>query len=72
MGGRSEEERRFTVLLERVEHQYKALSEKVMSLDQKIDRGLQEVRHDMGIGFGDLQKGIGSLVKELRNHTHAT
>ena len=36
----SEEERGFTVVLERIEWQYKVLSEKVTSLDQKIDREL--------------------------------
>jgi len=57
-------------LLERVEQQYQALSEQVTSLDQKIDRDLGEVRHEMGVGFRDLQMGITGLVKELREHHH--
>ena len=68
----SEEERRVAVLLEKVEHQYKILSEKVMSLDQKFDLGLQAVRSDVEMGFGDLRMGIQGLVKELREHTHTS
>ncbi len=72
MVGGSEEERGFTVVLERVERHYKLLSEKVTSLDRKVDRGLQEVRQEMKIEFGDLRKGVAALVKELREHTHAS
>ena len=62
----SEEERGFTVVLERIEWQYKVLSEKVTSLDQKIDRELHEVRRDMDDGFSDIRKGIAGLVKQIR------
>jgi hypothetical protein len=68
--GMSDEERRFNVLLERIEGQYQALSEKVMSLDAKIDRGLQDVRQEMDRGFGDLRLGIGMLAKQVREHSH--
>ena len=67
MESRSEEERGFTAVLERVESHYKLLSEKVAGLDQKIDRGLYEVRRDMMQEFGDLKKGIAGLVKEVRS-----
>ena len=70
--GEPSEERRLNVLLERVEQQYQALSEQVTSLDQKIDCGLQEVHHDMDLGFKDLRMGIGTLVKELGEHHHVS
>ena len=72
MEGRFEEERSFKVLLERVERHYKVLSEKVTSLDGKIDQGLQDVRREMATGFGDMRVGIKGLVKEVREHTHAS
>ena len=72
MEGRSEEERNFKILLERVERHYKVLSEKVTSLDGKIDQGLQDVRREMSTGFGDMRVGIKGLVKEVREHTHAS
>ena len=68
----SEEERRVTILLEKVEQQYEILSEKVMSLDQNFYLGLHAVRSDVEMGFGDLRMGIQGLVKELREHTHAS
>ena len=68
--GEPSEERRLNVLLEQVEQQYQALSEQVTSLDQKIDRGLGEVRRDVEVGFRDLRMGITGLVKELREHHH--
>lgn len=70
MGRELSEMHRMNILLERVEQQHKLLSEKVMSLDQKIDHGLQEVRRDMETGFRDLEKGIAGLVKDVRNHQH--
>ena len=72
MEGRFEEERSFKILLERVERHYKVLSEKVTSLDGKIDQGLQDVRREMATGFGDMRVGIKGLVKEVREHTHAS
>ena len=72
MEGRPEEERSFKILLERVERHYKVLSEKVTSLDGKIDQGLQDVRREMATGFGDMRVGIKGLVKEVREHTHAS
>ena len=71
MGDRSEDERRFRILLERIDGQYEALSEKVMSLDGKIDCGLQEVRQEMERGFADLGLGIGKLVRQVQEHFHA-
>lgn len=71
MGGGSGQERHFKILLERIEGQYQALSEKVTSLDGKIDRGLQDVRQEMERGFADLRLGIGKLVKQLQEHSHA-
>ena len=71
MGGRSEEERRFNILLERIEGQYEALSEKVMGLNGRIDHGLQDVRQEMERGFSDLRLGIGKLVKQVKEHSHA-
>ena len=68
----SGKEQEFKVLLERVEGHYKALSEKVMSLDGKIDRGLQDVRREMGVGFADIRLGIRRLVKQSHEHTHAS
>ena len=70
MGQEPSETHRMNILLERVEQQYAFLSEKVMSLDQKIDRGLREVRRGMETGFRDLEKGIAVLVKEVRSHKH--
>ena len=70
MGGRSEEERGFTVLLEEVRHEYKLLSERVTGLEQKVDRGFQEVHRNMEIGFKDIQTGIKDLVSQLREHSH--
>ena len=67
-----EEERSFNVLLERIEQQYEILSEQVTSLDGKMDRGLQDVRHEMEIGFRDMRVGIKGLVKEVQEHTHAS
>ena len=72
MEGKSGEERSFKILLERVERHYKVLSEKVTSLDGKIDQGLQDVRREMATGFGDMRVGIKGLVKEVREHTHAS
>ena len=72
MEGRSKEERNFKILLELVERHYKVLSEKVTSLDGKIDQGLQDVRREMSTGFGDIRVGIKGLVKEVREHTHAS
>lgn len=72
MDGRSEEERGFVVLLEEVRHDYKALSERVTGLDQRVDRGFQDVRREMQIGFKDIQTGISRLVKQLREHRHAS
>jgi hypothetical protein len=69
-----EEERRFTVLLERVEQQYQLLSEKVGGLDRKIDDGLQDVRCEMKAGFEDMRTGISVIVKDikaLKHHRHA-
>ena len=71
MGGGSGEERRFTVLLEEVRHEYKLLSERVVGLDQKVDRGFQSVRLEMENGFKDIRTGIKSLVKKLQEHDHA-
>ena len=62
-----EEERRFTVLLERVEQHYQVLSEKVSGLDQKVDRGLQDDRRDMDTGFRDLHRGIATLVRDVKD-----
>lgn len=72
MEGRPEEERSFKVLLERIERQYTVLSEKVTSLDGKMDQRLQDVRHEMEIGFRDMRVGIKGLVKEVREHTHVS
>ena len=69
-----EEERRFTVLLERVEQQYQLLSEKVGGLDGKIDDGLQDVRREMKAGFEDMRTDISVIVKDvqaLKHHRHA-
>ena len=66
----SGEERGFQVVLERIEGQYQVLSEKVTSLDGKIDRGLQDVQQQMERGFADIQLGIRKLVDELREHVH--
>jgi len=63
-------ERGVQVVLERVEDQYRALSEQVTSLGQKIERDLGEVREETARGFRDLQTGITRLVKELREHHH--
>lgn len=68
---RSADERGSNVLVERVEGHYKLLSEKVTTLDGKIDRGLQDVRREMEVGFSDIQLGIRQLVKQLQEHTHA-
>lgn len=54
-----EEERRFTILLKRVEQQYQVLSEKVGSLEG---------------GFQDLRTGISVIVKDmnaLKHHRHS-
>lgn len=67
----SGEERRFRVLLERIEGQYQALSEKVTSLDGKIDHGLQDVRQEIERGFADIRLGIGKLVTQVQEHSHA-
>ena len=71
MGSRSEEERGFTALLEEVRHEYKLLSERVTGLDQKVDQGFQDVRRDVEIGFKDIRTGIGTLVKQIKGHSHA-
>ena len=60
------EEQGFRVLLERVEQQYQLLSEKVGSLDQKIDGGLRDVRREMSDGFGDMRTGIKGLVEDIQ------
>ena len=68
-----EEERRFSVLLERVEQQYQVLSEKVSSLDRKIDDGLRDVRREMKSGFEDIRTGLSVIVKDvtaLKHHRH--
>ena len=68
------EERGFTVLLERIEQQYQLLSEKVGSLDEKIDRGLQGIEDTVDRRFDDLQTGISKIVKDinaLKHHSHS-
>jgi hypothetical protein len=53
-------------VLERIESQYQLLSEKVMSLNGKIDREVYDLRREVQLEFSDLRKGIAGLVDEIR------
>ncbi len=51
MNGRQEEERGFTVVVERIEQHYKLMGEKVDLLNQKMDRTVKELErkdHELG------------------------
>ena len=71
MTGELEGERGFAVLLEEVRSQYRALSERVQLLDQRVDREVHQVRREVEVQLKDLRTGIKSLVRDVREHRHS-
>lgn len=68
MAGMSEEERGFRMLMEKLEGQYKLLSEQMTGFDQRLDRELQQLRGAVMTKLDDIATGIAGLVQELREH----
>ncbi len=69
------EERGFAVLLERIEQQYKLLSEQVTGMESRFDRRLQSMQDYMDGEFRDIKRGISILVRDVaelkhQSHTH--
>ena len=67
-----EEARGFMVLLEEVRSDMRMLTEGIVTLEQKVDRGFKDVRREMATGFGDVRTDMTALAKALQNHTHPT
>lgn len=72
MANPSEEEHRFTVLLEDLEHRYKFLYDKMTGVEQKVDRELLAMRGDTETALSDVRTGIKGLVRDLKKHVHET
>ncbi len=61
-------EREFSVLVEQVRGDFRLVAEGLTALDQKVDRGFQDVRQEMAVGFGDVHKALTELAKQFNEH----
>ena len=65
MAKQSGEGERFAILLEEMRHEFSMLAEGLVSLDQTVDRRVNELSRTMDTGFQDVHTIIGTLSKEV-------
>ena len=78
----SGEERRFTVLLEQVKHEFNVLAEGLADVHKKLDglqKGVDHRVRELDVKIervakelsGRMDVGFATVMKELRNHNHS-